>query len=263
LWQHTGIHPDAVIGHSQGEIAAAHIAGALTLDDAAKISALRSQTLTRLAGTGTMLSIPLPPHQLPPHTNIAAINSPTTTVISGPTQQLHQLHTHYQNQGIDARLIPVDYASHSPHIEPLHQHILTQLATINPQPATTPFHSTLTTNNTDTTTLTPEYWYQNLRHTVQFHPTIQKLLNTGHTTYIETSPHPVLTTAIQQTADTTPHTINTIPTTHRNKGTHTHYLHNAAQAHTHGTPWKPTTTHTQQTPTNLPTYPFQHHRYWL
>ncbi|WP_344469874.1 acyltransferase domain-containing protein, partial [Kitasatospora kazusensis] len=243
-WQSLGIHPDAVIGHSQGEIAAAHIAGALTLDDAARIVALRSKALTTLAGTGTMASIPLPAHQTEPlltehhgQATIAAHNGPANTVIAGTTTAIHTIVNHCKTHGIRARTIPVDYASHSPHVEPIRQQLLTDLADIKPQPATIPFHSTTntTTQPTDTTTLNAHYWYTNLRQPVLFEQTIRTLTNTGHTTYIETSPHPVLTTPIQDTLDTTHTTGHTIGTLRRDHGNLTRLLTSAAQAHTTGT----------------------------
>ncbi|MEU9609875.1 type I polyketide synthase [Streptomyces sp. NPDC048057] len=270
LWQHHDIHPDAVLGHSQGEIAAAHIAGALTLNDAAKIVALRSKALLPLANTGTMASIPLPPHETQTHLtpyndlHIAAHNGPRTTVIAGNTQQIHHLTTHLNNHNIRARTIPVDYASHTPHIHPLQNTLLQLLNDITPTHSTTPFYSTLYAQPINTTQLTAQYWYDNLRNPVQLHPTLLTLLNTGHTQFIETSPHPVLTTAIQDTADTTPHTTLTTGTLRRKEGTLRRFHLNLAQHHTHGTPtnWN-TTPPTNPNPTNLPTYPFQHHRYWL
>jgi acyl transferase domain-containing protein len=205
LWRSYGIEPAAVIGHSQGEIAAAYTAGALTLQDAATVTALRSRALTRLADTGGMMSIPLSPDSIDltrfDDLHVAAHNSPTTTIIAGDAHQLHQLHTDYMSRDIRARIIDVNYASHTPHIEQLHHEILQQLAHITPQPATTPFYSTLTGGQLDTTQLTANYWYHNLRNPVQFHQTIHKLIKNGHHTFIETSPHPTLTHTIHQTTD--------------------------------------------------------------
>ncbi|GAA1503966.1 type I polyketide synthase [Sphaerisporangium rubeum] len=262
LWQHHGIHPHAVIGHSQGEIAAAHIAGALTLTDATTIITRRATTLRTLTGTGAMATIPLPAETLHPHLtpytdlHIAAHNSPTTTVIAGnPTQLTHLLTT---LPHLKTRTIPVDYASHTPHIHPLKQTLLQTLSHITPTKSHIPFYSTLHTKPIDTTTLTAHYWYDNLANPVHFHQTITRLTNDGHTTYIETSPHPVLTTAIQ---DTTPNATTT-GTLRRDQGTLTRFHKSLAHLHTHGTPttWTP---HTTPTTTDLPTYPFQHRHYWL
>ncbi|WP_262371761.1 acyltransferase domain-containing protein, partial [Streptomyces sp. WAC01526] len=171
-----GIRPAAVLGHSQGEIAAATIAGALTLQDAARITALRSQLLTTLAGNGAMTSLATDPdtaHHLINTLNldahIAAVNSPTQTVISGTPHALDQLQHHCDHHHIRARRIPVDYASHSPQMEQLHDKLLHDLAPITPRPTTIPFYSSLTGTHLQGTELNAEYWYQNLRHTVDFH----------------------------------------------------------------------------------------------
>ncbi|MHA7733035.1 acyltransferase domain-containing protein, partial [Mycobacterium sp. ML3] len=167
-----GITPDAVIGHSQGEIAAAYIAGALPLDQAAKIIALRSQALTTLSGHGAMASVRLHPSDLHPHLHpwtttlhIAATNGPTHTIISGDPHALTDFTTYCHHHNIHIRPIAVDYASHSPHIEPLHHHLIHTLTDLTPQPATTPLYTTvdsaLTPHPLDTTTMTADYWYRN------------------------------------------------------------------------------------------------------
>jgi hypothetical protein len=125
LWRSYGIHPDAVIGHSQGEIAAAYVAGALTLHDAARIVALRSQAIARsLAGKGGMVSVAVSAAEAEVlvshwsgHIEIAATNSPTNTVVAGEPTALDELLTKCETDGIRARRIPVDYASHTTHVE--------------------------------------------------------------------------------------------------------------------------------------------------
>ncbi|MFK4274193.1 acyltransferase domain-containing protein, partial [Streptomyces milbemycinicus] len=275
LWQSHGLNPDAVIGHSQGEITAAHACGALSLEDAAKIVALRSQTLQTLQGSGGMASVPLPADQVtallhtmwPDQLWVAAINAPTTTVISGDTQALTQALNHYRDQDIDAKRIPVDYASHCPHIQAVQHELSDLLRDITPRAATTPFYSTTDNQWTDTTTLNAHYWYRNLRQPVHLTNAITNLTHQGHHTYIEISPHPTLTPAIQETTDTT-HTPTTVISTLRRNHNDTHQLlHALAHAHTTGHPinWHPTHQHHTPTPqhTDLPTYPFQHQRYWL
>nr|ACR50774.1 polyketide synthase [Streptomyces longisporoflavus] len=270
LWEHHGTSPDAVIGHSQGEIAAAHIAGALSLDDAAKIVALRSKALTSLTGRGTMASVTLPHEQVTEQIagydslSVAVINSPTHTVISGTTEDIHTYLDHCTTNGVQTRLLPVDYASHSPHVEALEEHLLTVLADITPQAASIPFHSTThpAQTPTDTTTLNNTYWYDNLRRPVHFHTTLTHLNNTGHTTYIETSPHPTLTTPINQTNEETNDTPLTVTgTLRRHQHGPTQFRLAQATLHTHNTPTTWPTPTTQ--PTTLPTYAFQHQHYWL
>ena len=275
VWESHGITPDAVIGHSQGEIAAAHIAGALSLDDAARIVCLRSQALTTLAGTGAMASIPLSTEEttarLAPYEGlyVAAHNGPENTVISGDPAALTAMVTACQNDGIRARAIDVDYASHSPHIENLH-HITHLLHGITPHTSRIPFYSTLTATQLDTTQLTPDYWYNNLRHPVLYTQTLTLLNNQGHHTYIETSPHPVLTTPTQDTTTQSNTTTHIQGTLRRHNATPTQLLTTLTTLHTHGhTPTTWTTTHHTHPHTHphhtpqLPTYPFQHHPYWL
>ncbi|WP_406205784.1 SDR family NAD(P)-dependent oxidoreductase [Kitasatospora sp. NBC_01560] len=262
LWKHHGITPHAVIGHSQGEIAAAHTAGALTLHDAAKTVILRAQALTQLTNTGAMASIPLPPNALEEHLNndlhIAAHNSPTTTIISGTPHAIDTLITTLQNQGTDARKIPVTYASHCPHVEPLQHQLLHALRDITPQNADTTFYSTVTATPLNTTQLDPHYWYNNLRNPVQLHQTLTQLHTDGYRHYIEISPHPVLLPTIHQTLDNQPTTIH--PTLRRHHGHH--FPHALAHTHTHGLTPTTNSRTTGNHPT-LPTYPFQHHTYWI
>ncbi|MFJ3794648.1 acyltransferase domain-containing protein, partial [Kitasatospora sp. NPDC090091] len=169
LWQAHGVEPSAVIGHSQGEIAAAHIAGALSLDEAARIAALRSQAITRITGKGGMGHVALPHDQVTerlkawPGLSVAAVNGPASTVISGDATALHDFITTCESDGIHARAIPVDYASHSTHVEELRDELATLLGDITPQASTVPFYSTVTGGVLDTRELTTEYWYTNLR----------------------------------------------------------------------------------------------------
>ncbi|MYS21419.1 acyltransferase domain-containing protein, partial [Streptomyces sp. SID4948] len=269
-WHTYGLTPDAYIGHSQGEIAAAHLAGALTLDQAAQIITHRSHLFaTHLTGHGAIATLELPLDQTQtllthhPHLSIAGTNSPTATNIAGPTPQLHQLVTHLKNHNTRAHIIPATVPSHSPAVDPLHPHILNHLNHLTPTPTHTPLHSTLTTQPINGTHLTAQYWYDNARQPVNFHHTINNLLTTGHTTYLEPSPHPVLTPHIEQTAHHHNTPIHTITTLRRDHDTHHQLLTNLAHAWTTGHPitFQPTLPPT--TPTHLPTYPFQHHPYWI
>ncbi|TKS98840.1 type I polyketide synthase [Streptomyces lasalocidi] len=272
LWQHHGIHPDAVIGHSQGEIAAAHIAGALTLNDAARIVALRSQALLPLAGLGGMTSLALPHDQalnlIQPwgqDLSIASVNGPHSTVVSGTTHALDQLHTTCGTQGVRARRIPVDYASHSAQVESIRDTVFQAATGINPQPTTIPLYSTVTGQPIDGTRLDADYWYTNLRHTVRFEETVRTLLSHGHRHFIETTAHPVLTLALEETAQATTTDPTITGTLRRDHGDLTQ-LHTAlATAWTHGLPvdWASLPAFRSARPVALPTYAFQRERYWL
>ncbi|MFE6776905.1 type I polyketide synthase [Streptomyces sp. NPDC057702] len=278
VWQSLGVQPTAVIGHSQGEIPAAVIAGALTLNEGARVTALRSQAIhTTLTGHGAMASLSLTPEaaqQLPgawgEQLHIAAHNGPHNTVIAGDTQAIETLLTHCEEREIRARRINVDYASHSPHVEAISEHLAAALGDLKPTPSDIPFYSTTTGQSLDTTQLTAHYWYTNLRQPVLLtHATTTALDNT-HTTFIEISPHPILTTALhnitEQTATsaepTEPATIT--GTLRRDHGTWTQLLTHAAHLHTHNTPINWDTLLPANPPRlDLPTYPFQRRRYWV
>ncbi|WEO99624.1 acyltransferase domain-containing protein [Streptomyces sp. FXJ1.172] len=272
LWQHHGIQPDAVIGHSQGEIAAAHIAGALTLDDAARIVALRSQALLPLAGKGGMTSLATTHDQaldlIQPwgqDLSIASVNGPHSTVVSGTPQALDQLHTTCEQHGIRARRIPVDYASHSPQVETIHTQVLTAAHDINPQPTTIPLYSTVTTQPIDGTTLNAHYWYTNLRHTVRFEEAARQLLAEGHGHFIEATAHPVLALAVEEVIEAAGAEARVTGTLRRDHGGLLQ-LHTAlATAWSQGVDvnWTSLLAGSGVMPVDLPTYPFQRRRYWL
>ncbi|MGW2332138.1 type I polyketide synthase, partial [Streptomyces sp. NPDC001700] len=263
LWRSHGITPAAVIGHSQGEIAAACVAGGLTLQDGARIVALRSKALLALSGHGGMVSVPLPAEQLRDRDglSIAAINGPTSTVVSGDNHTLDTLLAEYPQ----AKRIPVDYASHSDHVERIEDELAQALAPITPRTGEIPFYSTVTGALTDTAELNAAYWYRNLRHTVDFQGTIEKLLTLGHTTFIETSPHPVLTIGIQDTADTTNTHIVTTGTLRRDEGNAQRFLKSLAEVSVTGAEvnWRTVFQGTGARQVELPTYAFQRERYWL
>ncbi|MFE6866121.1 type I polyketide synthase, partial [Kitasatospora sp. NPDC057692] len=277
LWRSVGVEPGAVVGHSQGEIAAAYVAGALTLDDAAKVVALRSRALLDLAGTGGMVSVPLSAEEtgelLAPwggELGIAARNGPATTVVSGGADALDALLAHCEQAGLRARRIPVDYASHSAHVESLREPLLAALADLAPRAARTAFYSTVTGGLlTDTTTLDADYWYRNLRQEVRFEPAVRALSEDGHRLFVEASPHPVLKIGTQETLDacgTDGPGGTAIGTLRRDHGGPGQFLASVAEAIVHGAepaadallPGGHRGRHV-----DLPTYAFQRRRYWL
>ncbi|WP_308204028.1 SDR family NAD(P)-dependent oxidoreductase [Goodfellowiella coeruleoviolacea] len=259
VWRAHGIEPDAVVGHSQGEIAAACVAGALTLADAARVVALRSRALAALAGRGGMVSVPLPADQVSGLVDglaVAAINGPQSTVVSGDPEALEVLLAVHDR----ARRIPVDYASHSAHVEAIRERLLTDLAGLAPRPPAVPFYSTVSTRPAE---LDAEYWYRNLRQTVRFERAVRALLADGHRFLIEVSPHPVLTSAVQETVDAAAADAVVLTSLRRDHGGLDRMLTSVGEAHVHGVPvdWAPAVSPGRPVP--LPTYPFQRQRFWL
>ncbi|MFE6872306.1 type I polyketide synthase [Kitasatospora sp. NPDC057692] len=272
LWASLGVIPDAVVGHSQGEIAAACVAGALSLDDAARVVTLRSQAIRALSGTGGMMSVSLPQDALLPRMapwgeriSLAAVNGPTSMVVAGEPEALRELQTSCETDGIRAKLIPVDYASHSVQVERIREELLETLAPIAPRSTTVPFYSTVTGAPIDTATLNAEYWYTNLRQTVQLDTATKALARDGYGVFIEASPHPVLTMALQETLDAANADSVVTGTLRRNEGGPTRFLTSAAHLFTHGTTidWQTTLNPDTHHRTDLPTYAFDRRSYWL
>jgi acyl transferase domain-containing protein len=206
LWRAWGIEPDAVAGQSMGEVAAACVAGALSLKDAARIICRRSQLLKSLSGQGGMAVVGLSFEQTQSALNgyesrlsIAVSNSPLSTVISGDHLALEELIEKLEAQDIFARLVKVDIASHSPQMEPLREDLLRALTDIEPQTASVPIYSTVTGRASDGQEFDAGYWVRNLREPVLFSSTVERLLEDGHDIFIEISPNPIVLSAIQQT----------------------------------------------------------------
>ena len=278
VWQSLGCLPDAVVGHSQGEIAAAHAAGILSLDDAVRVVALRSQLIAkRLAGGGAMISLSTTREHattlIGRHTDVsvAVENSPGSTVIAGNPTVLESIATTAETEGIRVRRIAVDYASHSPQVEILEEELARTLEGIQPGPSHFPMLSTVTGQWLSGPEATATYWYENLRHPVRFSDAVTRLLDEHHQIFIEVSSHPVLVPAIEDTAGTTGTPVTALGSLRRDHGSLTPLLTNAATLWTQGHPTTPTpaslTPAMPQGDTSavmaLPTYAFQRERFWL
>ncbi|MCM2390037.1 type I polyketide synthase, partial [Streptomyces albipurpureus] len=247
LWKSFGVRPAAVLGHSNGEIAAAVVAGALSLEDGARVVSLWSKAQARLAGAGGMISVSAPLASLEPRlaewgdrVGVAAVNGPRSVILSGDRDVIDRLLEELPAEGVSAKRIPVDLAAHSSHIEALREEMLTGLAPIEPRAATVPFHSTVTGDFLDTTALDAAYWYSNLRSTVQFERSI-RALEADHQAFVEISPHPVITMALQQTLDDMESDAVVVETLRRDeRGTH-RFLASLARLHTSGAAvdWRP------------------------
>ncbi|MEU5980495.1 type I polyketide synthase, partial [Streptomyces sp. NPDC047315] len=271
LWRAHGVEPSGVVGHSQGEIAAAHVAGALSLADAARIVVLRSAAIVKLAGEGTMASVGEERTALEArlaHWNgrisLAAANGPRSSVVAGDTEAVTKLIAECEADGLRARRIAVDYASHSAHVETIREELASSLAGVTAHGAPLLLCSTVTGEPVDTTTLDADYWYRNLRQPVEFETATRRLLDLGYGTFIEVSTHPVLRLGLTQTLEDAGSQAVTIGTLQRDDGGPDRFLKSLAQAHVHGVPvdWTPVLP-APPTDLDLPTYPFQREQYWL
>ena len=276
LWRSVGVEPAVVLGHSQGEIAAAYVAGGLSLDDAAAVVALRSRALAEeLSGRGGMVSVSLPSERVArdlerwgERVSLAVINGPASVVVSGEPEALDELLSQYEAEEVRARRIPVDYASHSAQIETIRGRLSRDLSSIAPRSGDIPFYSVTTGTLCDTSGLDGDYWYANLRETVNFYDATRALLESSVTTFIEVSPHPVLTMAVEETVEVQgadPGAVAAIGSLKRDQGSSERFLVSLAQAYVHGVnvDWGSIFDENGATRVALPTYAFQRRRYWL
>ncbi|WP_430792078.1 type I polyketide synthase, partial [Actinoplanes sp. G11-F43] len=260
VWRAAGVEPDAVVGHSQGEIAAAAVAGILSLEDAAKVVALRSRALTVLAGHGGMLSIAEPVAAVRDRISwfgdrlsIAAVNGPSATVVSGEPSALRELEAAC-GDAVRTRMIPVDYASHGPQVERLREEILAALAGISPGDAVVPMVSALTGQWLSGPELDAGYWYSSLRETVEFDRAVRVLTDSGHGVFVEVSPHPVLIQAVDAAV--------TVGSLRRDDGGAQRLLLAFAEAFVNGVGVDWSAVLGDGDMVDLPTYAFQRRRFW-
>lgn len=275
LWRSMGVEPDAVVGHSQGEIAAAYVCGALSLDEAARVVALRSQAMRPLDGKGGMAFLPLgfgDVSRLLDRWNgtlsIAAMNGPASVVVSGDADAIEMLVADLGSTGIEAKKIAVDYASHSAHVEVVKDDLDRVLSGVSARSGAVDFYSAVTGTRMDASQLGSAYWYDNLRRPVLFTNAIRALADDGFRAFIEISAHPVLVQGIQETLDDAmpaDETAVVAGSLRRGRGGRDQFLGEVGRVHVAGVPvtWDGcfaghTTQHVE-----LPTYPFQRQPYRL
>ncbi|HEX9355371.1 MAG TPA: SDR family NAD(P)-dependent oxidoreductase [Streptosporangiaceae bacterium] len=272
VWRAHGLKPAAVLGHSQGEIAAACVAGKLSLDDSARVVALRSRLVQeRLSGRGAMLAVMAPADEvrsmvadLADRVSIAAMNGPRSVTVSGEPDALAEL----ERRLSAARLMRwwlagVDFAAHSAQVDPLEGELAQLLAGLAPEEGRIPLFSTVTGDWIATADLDAQYWYQNLRHTARLEESLRALLAQGYDAFVECSPHPVLAMGIEDTIADAGSQAVVIGSLRNGDGGQERVLTSLAEAHVHSVAidWRGTVAGGR--PVTLPTYAFQRERYWL
>ncbi|MDG4750922.1 SDR family NAD(P)-dependent oxidoreductase [Micromonospora sp. WMMD718] len=269
LWRSYGVQPAAVVGHSQGEIAAACVAGVLSLPDAARVVALRSRALRALAGHGAMASVALPADtvrdriaRFGERISVAAVNGPAAVVVSGEPEAVEELLAELAGEQTRVRRIAVDYASHSAQVERIRDELAEVLAGITPGPAAVPLFSTTDLRWLDGEEMGPDYWYRNLRRPVELERAIRSLAAEGHDAYVECSPHPVLTVGVEETLADHDGDAVVVGSVQRDQGGLERFLLSLAQLHVSGVAvdWRPALAGGRRV--DLPTYAFAHRRYW-
>ncbi|THC46920.1 SDR family NAD(P)-dependent oxidoreductase, partial [Streptomyces sp. A1499] len=195
--------------------------------------------------------------------SVAAVNGPGSVVVAGDADALDELMESCAADEVRARRVPVDYASHSPHVERIRGALAEVLAGVEPLPASVPMFSTVSGEWLTGTEVGAEYWYQNLRNTVRFEDATRGLLDHGVGVFVECSPHPVLTIGVSETVDATEREAVTVGTLRREEGGLDRFLLSAAEAYVEGLPFDWRAAVPAGRPVDLPTYPFQRKQYWL
>ena len=263
LWRSYGVEPDAVIGHSMGEVTAAVVAGVLRPAEGLRVIATRSRLMSRLSGQGAMAMLELDPASAEaliadyPGITVAVYASPRESVIAGAPEQVDAVMAAVDEQGLLARRIEVDVASHHPIIDPVLPELRTALADLTPRRPTIPIITTTYEHGTSgTTVFDGDYWAANLRNPVRFSQAVAAA-GVDYATFVEVSPHPVLTYAISDTLGEIHH--HSIGTLQRN--THDTLTFHTNLNATH-TVQPPKTDHPPEPHPLIPTTPWHHTRHW-
>ena len=205
LWRSWGVEPQAVVGHSLGEVAAAYVAGALSFDDAIRVICHRSRLFKRTVGKGAMAAVELTIEDArrvlagyEDRVSIAVSNGPTSTVLSGDPDALAAILDKLKREDVFCRMVKVDIASHSPQMEPLRADLLRALEGLQPQAETVPIYSTVTGQVRRGQDFDALYWARNIREPVLFSAAVQRLMEDKHDIFLEISPHPILLSVMQQ-----------------------------------------------------------------
>ncbi|MEU7984842.1 type I polyketide synthase [Streptosporangium canum] len=270
LWRSWGFEPDAVIGHSMGEVAAAHVAGVLNLDDAARIICGRSRLIRATSGQGAMAAVELSSERVQAliaargGTAVLAVsNSPTSCVLAGEPEEIDAILRDLDAEGVFGRRVQVDIASHSPQMDPLREPLLELLAPLRPRRGDVPLCSTVTGRFLDGSGMDAAYWVDNLREPVLFADAVQHLVEEGFDTFMEFSPNPLLARAVQQNLRHVGGDGAVVTALARDTPGRTSLLEAAAELYVKGRAidFSRMQPHSgQHVP--LPSYPWQHERYW-
>ncbi|WP_335936126.1 non-ribosomal peptide synthetase/type I polyketide synthase [Streptomyces sp. PTD5-9] len=269
MWRRYGVRPDAVVGHSTGEIAAFYEAGVYTLDDAVRIVIHRSRLQQLLAGTGTMLAVSLPEQDAQSRVagygdrvSVAAVNSPSAVTLAGDRDALAELAAGLRAEQVFAKFLTVEVPYHSAGMEAVKEELLASLAGLDPRPATVPLYLTGQEGTAHGTELDAAYWWKNVRDRVRFRSAVDRLADDGYGLFLEIGPHPVLGHSIRECLDGRGTPVRTLPSIRRQEAEQERFAASLAELHTLGVPIAWDVLHPAGATVTLPRYPWKRDRYW-
>jgi acyl transferase domain-containing protein/acyl carrier protein len=269
LWRSWGVIPGAVVGHSIGEVAAAFAAGALTLEEGARVAAVRGRAMAPAHGGGRMVAVELPEEEVlqalagsAGRIDVAAVNGPAATVIAGDPAAIEEAVARLRGRGAACRPLRVEYAFHSPGMEPFDRRVEEDLAALRPRPVEIPMISTVTGAAVSGPDLDAAYWRRNVRQPVRFADAMAAL--EGHAVFLEIGPHPVLAVAVAQCLERTGGEAAVLASLRRGRDERETLLETLGALYATGHPvdWRGVHPDGGRFAA-LPTYPFQRQRYWI
>ncbi|MEU4626872.1 SDR family NAD(P)-dependent oxidoreductase, partial [Actinoplanes sp. NPDC023801] len=261
-WRALGVDVAGVVGHSQGEIAAAVVAGVLSLSDGARVVAVRSRALRAIAGTGGMLAVAVDEESAAAliegvgGVSVAAVNGPASVVLSGDVAGIEAVQARCAERGVWCRRVPVDYASHCAHVDVVRDELLAAFDGLTPLAGEVPFYSTVTGGRIDPVELGAGYWFENLRRPVRFDEVVGGLIAAGHRLFVEVSPHPVLTAGVGERGGVA------VGSLRRDQGGWVQFLRSAGELWARGGHVDWSVVLGDGPVSELPTYAFQRQRFW-
>jgi acyl transferase domain-containing protein/NAD(P)-dependent dehydrogenase (short-subunit alcohol dehydrogenase family)/acyl carrier protein len=271
LWWSWGVEPDAVVGHSMGEVAAAYVAGALSLGDAAAVICRRSRLLRTVSGKGAMALVELSMVEAErrlggyaDRLSVAVSNGPRSTVIAGAPAALEEVLGQLEREKVFCRRVKVDVASHSPQMDGLRDELLAALSGLSPKAASVRMPSTVTGERVNGEELGAEYWADNLRKPVLFSRVIRGLCEEGHTLFVEMSPHPILLPSVEENLRESKAEGGAIGSLRRQVDERRSLLESVGRLYVHGYPVAFQRLYPEGgRVVDLPTYPWQRERFWV
>jgi amino acid adenylation domain-containing protein len=270
LWRSWGIEPDAIVGHSSGEIAAACVAGALTLPDAIHLAYHRGRLQHTLAGTGGMLAATISPEEaagllvgLEDRVSLAAVNSPASVTLSGEVEALKGIAAELERRATFCRFLQVDVPYHAPQMAAIRDELIDLLSELEPSDVSIPLVSSVGGGPVAGSELDGAYWWDNVRSPVRFAPAIDRLTEDGYEHFLEVGPHPVLSLYIDECLAHRDCAATVLSTLRRKEPERSTMLRSLAALHVEGREVDWSAVYPEGRCVSIPTYAWQRERYWI